>query len=73
MEIKIQFETADPLPEQEGIRKIEDLSYVVSYPDSFKYECNHDWAQGKDIPVEQVIKGLTIMTTSSYQTCHSPA
>jgi hypothetical protein len=55
MGIKIQFETRNPLPEQEGIRKIEDLSYVVSYPDSFKYECNPDWAQGKDITIEQVI------------------
>ena len=55
MEIKIQFETRNPLPEQEGIVKINDLSYVVSSPNSFKYECSPDWAQGKDILVEQVI------------------
>jgi hypothetical protein len=54
MAIKIQFETRNPLPEQEGITKIKDLSYVVSFPDYFKYECSPDWAQGKDITVEQV-------------------
>ena len=55
MKIKIQFETMNPLPEQKGMTKIKDLSYVVSSPDSFKYECSPDWAQGRDIPVEQVI------------------
>ena len=55
IEIKIQIETRNPLPEQEGITKIRDLSYVVSSPDSFKYECSLDWAQGKDISVEQII------------------
>jgi hypothetical protein len=71
MEIKIQFETRNPLPEHEGIRKIEDLSYVVSYPDSFKYECNPDWAQGKDIPVEQVMifwDGISIAGKSAGDT-----
>ena len=71
MEIKIQFETRNPLPEQEGITKIKDLSYVVSYPDTFKYECSLDWPQGKDIPVEQVIifsEGIFIAGKSARDT-----
>ena len=56
MKTKIQFETRNPLPEQAGITKIKDLSYLVSYPHSFRYECSPEWAQGKDITVEQVAK-----------------
>jgi hypothetical protein len=54
MKTKIQFETRNPLSEQAGITKIKDLSYLVSYPDSFRYECSPEWAKGKDITVEQV-------------------
>ena len=54
MKTKIQFETRNSLPEQAGITKIKDLSYLVSHPDSFRYECSPEWAQGKDITVEQV-------------------
>ena len=71
MEIKIQSETRNPLPDQEGIAKIRDLSYVVSSPYTFKYECNHDWAQGKDIPVEKVMifsDGISIPGKSAGDT-----
>jgi hypothetical protein len=54
MKTKIQFETRNPLPEQAGITKIKELSYLASFPAYFKYECSPEWAQGKDITVEQV-------------------
>ncbi len=71
MKIKIQFETRNPLGEQEGITKIKDLSYVVSSPNLFKYECSPDWAQGKDIPVDQVTifwEGISIAGKSAGDT-----
>ena len=37
-----------------GITKIKELSYLASFPAYFKYECSPEWAQGKDITVEQV-------------------
>lgn len=67
MEIKIRFETRNPLPDQAGIKEIKDLSYVVSYPNSFKYECSPGWALGKDIPVDRVMilwKGIFIAGNS---------
>jgi len=55
MKIKIQFDSRNPLPEQEGIMRIDDFSHGTTSPDSFKWECDLEWARGKHIPVKQVL------------------
>lgn len=54
MEIKIQFETRYDLSAYEGIVRVNNLSCGTGSPDSFKWECDLEWARGKDIPVKQI-------------------
>ena len=55
MKIKIQFETKNDLSGYEGIARVNNLSCGIGSPDSFKWECDLEWARGKDIPVKQVL------------------
>jgi len=54
MGIKIQFETRNDLSGYEGIARVNNLSCGVGSPDSFKWECDLEWARGKNIPVKQL-------------------
>jgi hypothetical protein len=54
VEIKIQFETRNDLPGYQGIARVNNLSYGTGSPDLFKWECDLEWARGKDIPVKQL-------------------
>jgi hypothetical protein len=54
MEIKIQFETRNDLSGYEGIARVNNLICGIGSLDSFKWECDLEWARGKDIPVKQL-------------------
>jgi hypothetical protein len=67
METKVQFVTIDALPGQGEILGIEDSFRGIASSDSFKYECSLEWANGKNILVEQfsVIKGRNVIGEES--------
>jgi len=62
MGIKIQFETRNDLSGYEGIARVNNLSCGISSPNSFKWECDLEWARGKDIAV----KHLSIFSDGAF-------
>ena len=54
MKIKIQFEAKNDLSGYEGITRVDDSSSRFGPPNSFKWQCDLDWARGQNIPVKQI-------------------